>query len=1057
MPVAPVPLGSEITLVPNSGIQFVTLPLNVNAVTSFERTFIERRFVERDTEGREVDVRRLLQGWSSRGAAEQPPNAPMGDDDDYDITKLQALEPFIGKWVPVPYLCVRTPATALRAAELRDGPTNWVRVRIVKAPQGAENGVTHLAVLAFDTRIENYDKAQPDADGRDGRRPPNKPYAPYTEPRAQDISGAFKFVSEMNSLDRILADPQQNSITGDITDHQQWLVLWLEELFMDMKRARRAPRPIVPEEDIPHRLEHVARWIAMLDLLQLAARPPQVRFIDTISEQSTHEPIYVDLILDIGNSRTCGMLIEDFPNSDVSGLSNTMTLALRDLSEPEKVYREPFESHIEFKQANFGSYSLSRQSRREHAFVWPSMVRVGREATRLRNAQDDGNESLYGMSSPKRYLWDVAEAVQPWRFPKTDYVDETLLPPQILALTRPHVNARGDVLSQVETDAKLFGTLYRQQARDWRMPGPQFTYSRSSMYTFMLAELIWQAFVSINNPEVRAQRKQGGVARQLRDVIITLPTAVPSRERRIMRSRARSAVNLLWEVMQWNRNPPPGTQRPSVKVMWDEASCGQMVWLYGEIAEKFGGIKPFFDLMGRPRRPFGPDTPPAPNAPEETSLRVASIDIGGGTTDLMITTYFQRDNLAIQPVQTFRESMRTAGDDVVKAVIETVLLPAITAHLRDVGVRDPIKLLRELFRGDGADVSVQHANRRRQFVQRVLQPAALSIMGAYEARGSGDYSRVETRPLADLVADFADIAPTTLDYLAVPAGRDAGATLDIANIPVPLNFKLVRDAAQDTLRLVLGNMCEAINHFDCDVVLLTGRPTRLPAIMDMVMDSLAVTPDRLIAMHQYRPGHWYPYLSAENARIADPKTTAVVGGTLCAVADRRIRGFMVFTDAFQMRSTARFIGPLKRHGELKDVDVLFTEADLSNPESMLRHREFNYFTEQAIGYRQLPFERWTATPLYMITEAHGGAEIAKPIRVSLMRSPVEFDSAADDLSKTSQKLAEEILMREDRREELTISDAQAPSGSSVTNSMVLALCTLDSNASYWLDTGILNV
>jgi len=1042
---------AEITLVPNSGVQFVTLPFSTTDVTNFDRTFIERRFSERDMRGTEVDVRRLLQGWNSRSPNEAPPNEPVGDDDPYGISKDRALEPFIGKWVPVPYLCVSTPATALNPAILMDGPTNWVRVRITKAHEGeVGDGPTHIAVFAFDTLIEDYEPPP----HRPEPGEPERPYVPHTEPRKRDLTQAFHFVSDMNSLDRILADPRQSRITGDITDHQAWLVEWLKQSFIEFMKAKKAPRPLNPAVDLPHQLEHVSRWIAMLDLLRLAASPPVIRFIDTLSDQSTHVPVDVDLILDVGNSRTCGMLIEDFPNdADMPGISNAMTLALRDLSEPERTYGEPFDSHIEFSQANFGDYGLSRLSGRDFAFFWPSMVRVGKEATRLRNQQDDGNESLCGMSSPKRYLWDVTEAVQPWRFQRSDYIDENVLPPT-LARTRTHVNSRGDVLSQVQKDNSLFEKLYEGRPRDWKLPGPLFTYSRSSMYTFMLAELIWQAFVSINSPEVRALRKQSGVPRRLRRVILTLPTAMPSREQRIMRARAQSAINLLWELMGWSKSPPRGTEKPIVDVMWDEASCGQMVWLYGEIAEKFGGIEAFFDLMGRPRLPFTADTPPAPGAREETSLRIASVDIGGGTTDLMITTYFQQDNLAIRPVQTFRESMRVAGDEVVKAVIETVLFPAIAAHLREAGASDPLTILRELFRGDGANISVQQGNRRRQFVHRVLQPAALSVMSAYEDMNASDYGTVERRPLADLVADFADVPAATLDYLGGAAQRATGVPLELGQIAVPLDFGQVREATKHALGPVLDNMCEAINHFDCDVVLLTGRPSRLPSIVDLIADALAVPPDRIVPMHLYQPGHWYPFLSRQDARITDPKTTAVVGGTLCAMADRRIKNFMVYTDAFQMRSTARFIGQLETNGMLKAEKVLFSEAELNDPKLASQPKSLPYYSRLTIGYRQLPFERWTATPLYELNETRGGNPIPKPVKVTLARSEVEREVDPDLDSRRAQ---DAIFKRESAREELRIEEAETPTGSPVAASMTLSLRTLDANTNYWLDTGILNV
>jgi hypothetical protein len=81
-------------------------------------------------------------------------------------------------------------------------------------------------------------------------------------------------------------------------------------------------------------------------------------------------------VLDVGNSRTCGLLIEAAGELGVN-LNDSYELALRDLSHPESVHTRPFESRVEFAQAWFGKNHLSRLGGRADAFVWPTMTRVG--------------------------------------------------------------------------------------------------------------------------------------------------------------------------------------------------------------------------------------------------------------------------------------------------------------------------------------------------------------------------------------------------------------------------------------------------------------------------------------------------------------------------------------------------------------------------------------------------------------------------------------------------------------------------------------------------------
>lgn len=125
----------------------------------------------------------------------------------------------------------------------------------------------------------------------------------------------------------------------------------------------------------------------------------------TLVAGARQEPdIAVDLILDVGNSHTCGILVEDHPEAH-NGLSQSYELQLRDLKQLHQIYNEMFESRIEFTHAQFDKPNFLLESGREDAFLWPSIVRVGREGSRMALARL-GTEGASGLSSPRRYLWD---------------------------------------------------------------------------------------------------------------------------------------------------------------------------------------------------------------------------------------------------------------------------------------------------------------------------------------------------------------------------------------------------------------------------------------------------------------------------------------------------------------------------------------------------------------------------------------------------------------------------------------------------------------------------
>jgi Uncharacterized protein conserved in bacteria, putative virulence factor, COG4457 len=63
---------------------------------------------------------------------------------------------------------------------------------------------------------------------------------------------------------------------------------------------------------------------------------------------------------------------------------------------------------------------------------------------------------------------------------------------------------------------------------------------------------------------------------------------------------------------------------PHIQMEWDEASCGQLVWLYNEAISRFAGQTETFLCFPRPPGIAAE----APGAVKGRSLRVASVDIG---------------------------------------------------------------------------------------------------------------------------------------------------------------------------------------------------------------------------------------------------------------------------------------------------------------------------------------------------------------------------------------------------------------------------------------------
>ena len=964
-----------ITLIPNSGIQFWDVDFDADALPRQARTFWEepRHGAPDATGAGRVTLHELVTDAETGQLVEALSRNPPPLEETYAISARHAFEMHLGRWVPLPYFTLLSRSGA--GAEVHErGPSNWARGRIVVHP-AAGPGRTHRLTLAFDTAL------LPRGAG------------PYVAPSPEDSVRSQEFV--------FVAAPAANAWFLN----EAWVGTWLHEMLVEMLTAARGGRALRPE-DLARGCEHYARYQVMLGLLATANVLPRVRLMDVVSKNLGYVPVAVDLVLDLGNARTCGILIEEHPGQGMN-LSDSYPLALRDLSRTECLHERPFDSRVEFARARFGRDAVSRQSGRASAFSWPSPVRVGPEAVRLAGARL-GNEGLTGLSSPKRYLWDTRPATQGWRFNGRGDAD---------AKTDPPVS--GPVMALMSED----GSVLRQRRGQ---PAVRARFSRSNVFTLMLAEIVLQALGQMNAPGTRAQRRDAEKPRQLRSLLMTMPPGMPVAEQHILRARAQGAVMLAWDMLGWTGISVP----PRVVANLDEATATQIVWLHNEVTERLqGDVGALMELVGRIR----PDVATTP------SLRVASIDIGGGTTDLTVSTYSVHDGEAIVPRQEFRESFKIAGDDVLERVITAVALPAFAAALRQAGVGDPRALLNRALGQDQGGQSEPERHRRRLFVSMVLEPLGIAMLRAYEAVEGRATGVVLQGTVGSILAEELGRAGRVVTYLEDAAADAGGRGFQVSDVALEVETQQIEPVVAAVLGPVLADLCEAVWAYDCDVLLLSGRPSRLRVVGDIVLAKAPVAPHRIVGMHRYRVGDKYPFRDAAN-RIDDPKTTVAVGAALCVQAEGRLRNFMLRTGRLSMRSTARYIGKMDNNGQIRDENVLLRNLDLDGPPAQDVSFKVSFQTVTQLGFRQLPIARWTATPLYVMEFANpdDAQRMDLPLSVTIARREIDPDTPEAEM----------------QRETFVVDEVVDATGATQRSGDVrLRLQTIDDQDGYWRDTG----
>ncbi|HED4433212.1 TPA: virulence factor SrfB [Pasteurella multocida] len=921
-------LGKEVSLVMNSGIQFIDFGLKIDWKDREWRDIASGYFI---SSGENGPLRRLIED-KVRDGYYDPTQPGRIVTPEQDISVEHSFTLFDGVWLPIPFLRTVPPD------RFDEGPYNWARVRVIRLENPDQEGHTHRITFAFDTKVF-----------------PNSQNVAYLAPTEEDVrSGVvFGFAHQSNQMSWFL--------------DFKWVNEWLLEIFKEQAHSIR----LTDFEELSDAItlkNHQAHYLNILAILGTCLSMPNIKVVSKKADDIV-EAIPVDMVLDVGNSRTCGILIEDH-KQEKDGLKKRYELELRDLSSPERVYNEPFESRVEFAQAFFGKEHFSVQSGRRDAFQWATIGRVGKEAARLASRRN-GNEGATGLSSPKRYLWDTEQYGQGWRF-NSAYVKTDHEPHATAEPLSGLINEYGEALHILDDNI--------DDEFERKIPVFHPKYSRSSLMTFMLSEVLMHALIQINSPTQRAKLEHSRTPRYLRSIILTVPPAMPKPEREIFRNSVYQAIGLVWKSLGWDKSDDDlnfdskesresyWPMLPEVVIQWDEATCGQVVYFFNETQNNYGGRpEEFIDALRRS------------DNPEKGKITIATVDIGGGTTDLVINDYALDygnnqstggSNAHIVPTQRFRDGFKVAGDDILLDIIRDVVVNSLAKGLKEKGMREPDSILSKLIGSE--ERSVQDKLLRQQLTLQVFMPIGLRVLKEYE-NFDPYYSEASLTDLrfSSLLSEVEAPTENVLDYINEPIRRELNDPhFSILDLPLEVNLReihnrFVRGDYYDICK-TFNALCEVINCYQCDVLLLTGRPSRLPGVQAFFRSRLPLPVGRILPLHNYRTGNWYPF--HKQGRIDDPKTTASVGAMLCFLSThQRLPNFYLRATALVAYSTVKYIGLLDNNNVIKDSNIYYRDIDLDNPDYELPDTHFEARGLARLGFRQLNVERWSATPLYILT------------------------------------------------------------------------------------------
>jgi hypothetical protein len=622
-------------------------------------------------------------------------------------------------------------------------------------------------------------------------------------------------------------------------------------------------------------------------------------------------------------------------------------------TDPLSVSDDPFDARLTFLPSPFDRAAFDVCT--GDAFSWPSIARLGREA--MDRALETPHRYLCTLSGPKRYLWDDRPTRDPWTFATTaDAEPKTLF---------------GRVLKYLVDES---GGLALRADGPSTPVDPR--YAPRTMMLFAFIEILSQAYAQIQSPAYRKFQGREGAARMLRHVCVTYPSGMPAEERGVYEALLQNAVLLsTWllgipEDDRPNYDPATKTFRPFLFV--DEAMAAQMVYVFEEVAGTFSGSME--DLLGvYGRADVQKDR-------SDHSLRIASVDIGGGTTDVMIAEYRDRQpgagtSLAVRTL--FQDGVSIAGDEVCRAILEEVVFPQITAALPTPAAR---RRWAHLF-GDGdAGHGAAWRTLRGKLVPYIWMPLARTFWSFGEGNELPGHVPGKMYTLADLERILGGATWSN----AVVEEADRFLASEIPGFPGLPNLFFRYDTAEidraieSVLREPLRRYADIVAQFDADLLVLAGRTSALKCVRRLFEREMPVAPARIQSMSKYRVGDWYPSKWREEGTIQDPKSTVAAGAAILHLAGKNLIPGFLLDNVERVRQEPIYGVWQEGEPHLPRASELFPAAERSEgaPIDSQLSRPFLYTAGMTIGFRNVASPEMDGSPLFEVRAATPDVESA---------------------------------------------------------------------------------
>lgn len=646
--------------------------------------------------------------------------------------------------------------------------------------------------------------------------------------------------------------------------------------------------------------------------------------------QGGETAVDVDLIVDLGNTRTIALLLETpsperepfaqraqilrflprgYPYmipefreggavEDEYAIIDSWFLLHRPVFasiEPPADFSKLTDHYYPVEEKGKSLYEVRRYIPHTFVEMSPALIGGGRSregAAKVFASLGLTTSSPFFLSSPKRYAWDqdpqgTAGGLYWVQIPNdkdTDIPPDYFVP--LRGLFRYFMSAGGSSQDLLERPSASEFAGHNQ-------PDSPASYSRSEAVCWFALSIVEAAHRQINSQEYLRVVKREKLPRRLRQVRVTYPAGWTHEERSGYLEQWERALRLFantrFEDTGKASDSMSGMRPVLAPYPMDEAVCSQLPILLSDIRTLGGRLEDWFDCFGR-----------------DGAVRIMNLDIGGGTTDIAILQYRsdpERASVVGAPPSLVssllhRDGFSVAGDILVKKVIERLLVPAwlsASGIEQYAGIPDALLRIRHFFKRPSDQMFVGVDTRAQAKMARIVRlvfvPLVNRWLGALVASESGkgeawgklsirsclEEQYLDENVINELNRLVRDLIRKTCangrSYEGIPFTMESGVFLSC-------DRKELERIVDEVFAGLYGYAADLVGRFDCHLVILSGKPSEIPRIRNSLVARLPLPTQRIISVKDFPAGAWYPFRTFEDNRILDAKTCTVVGAAL---------------------------------------------------------------------------------------------------------------------------------------------------------------------------------